>query len=547
MKRTLSVNDKDHIDLLIVGGGIYGAAMAYYATLNNLKVALIEKDDFCSHTSANSQKVIHGGLRYLQSLDIKRVLESIRERQRFYTLFSHIVQPLPCVLPVSGWGMKSREAMGAAFYLYRFFQKFVCRNEFSAHLNKNPRLLSVKEILRMFPHLNVENLRGGALWYDGLCVEPERVVLGLLKRAAERGAAVANYAKLTGIERDENGILSATVSNKITEEISILKTRKIALCTGPWLKDKFELDALPEELESLALISGVNIITEPITDSGTSIALKPRKPEKGGLMFVLPWKEYSIAGTVWEEGGGTPNRSSARRETTDQLNGAVQRSYPKSKKGSSLLLKSHFGYVPGSRDTTKKPADRVLPHYRFIDREKEQNGDILQIVGVKFTTVFDVTLKALAELFPGHQFRETVTEAELPVGSSHVSIENHLKSLEKNYGARVSADILKTLFGILGFELSRILDEYVFCTIPGKDESISYDTVLKGLSRFFIEEEMVVSLVDLIQRRLFPDMEGLLAEHDLNIIAAEMALLLNWSSSDIEVEIEKVRQITQFS
>ncbi len=58
---------------------------------------------------------------------------------------------------------------------------------------------------------------------------------------------------------------------------------------------------------------------------------------------------------------------------------------------------------------------------------------------------------------------------------------------------------------------------------------------------------MVVSLVDLIQRRLFPDMEGLLAEHDLNIIAAEMALLLNWSSSDIEVEIEKVRQITQFS
>ena len=92
--------------------------MAYYATLNNFKVALFEKDDFCGHTSANSQKVIYVGLRYLQSFDIKRVFESIRERQRFYALFPHLVQPLPCVLPLSGWGARSREAMGIAFLLY---------------------------------------------------------------------------------------------------------------------------------------------------------------------------------------------------------------------------------------------------------------------------------------------------------------------------------------------------------------------------------------------------------------------------------------------
>ncbi len=546
MKRSIPTNDQDPVDLLIVGGGIYGAAMAYYASLNSLNVALLEKDDFCSHTSANSQKVIHGGLRYLQSLDIKRVLESIRERQRFYKLFPHLIQPLPCVLPVSGFAMKSREAMGVAFWLYRLLQKMVCRGEFSAHLDKNPRMISVAEILAMFPHLQIEKLRGGALWYDGLCVEPERVVMGLLKSAAGRGAAIANYAKLTKIGRVD-GILTATVKDTLLGGTTLIKARKIALCTGPWLKDTFGLGSLPEELDKLSLISGVNIITEPLTESGASIALKPRKPDKGGLMFVLPWKKYSIAGTVWEDGGETPSQSLAGDETKNRLQNGVHRSYPISGKAAPSIMKSHFGYVPGNSDETKEPADRILGHYKFIDREKSGKTDLLQVVGVKFTTVFDVSLKALAALFPERQLRETVSADELPVGSSDKSTEQILAALEAKYTPVLLPETLIWLFGVLGSELPRILEEYVFHENQKKSDLISHDTVLRGLSRFFIEEEMVVSLVDLIQRRLYSDTAPTLNENDLNSMASEMALLLNWSSEELEQEIKKAGNCVGFS
>lgn len=542
MKRSIPGNDRDPLDLLIIGGGIYGAAMAYYASLNSLKVALFEKDDFCAHTSANSQKVIHGGLRYLQSFDIKRVLESIRERQRFYALFPHFVQPLPCVLPVFGWGTKSREAMTVAFGIYRFLQKLACRKGLTPHTDKNPRLLSVNETVSMFPHLQTEKLRGGALWYDGLCVEPERVVISLLKSAVVNGASIANYAKVTKIRRIDEETLSVSLKDRLSGRVSEIKTRKIALCTGPWFKDTFEFDPLPEELEKLTLISGVNIVTDPLVSSGASIALKPRKPRNSRLMFVLPWKKYSIAGTVWEEGGDFPSQSSAKPETGAQLNSAVYESYPASKQP-PLIVQSHFGYVPGDNDTTKHPADRVLSHYMFVDREKERKGDVLQIVGVKFTTVFDVTLKALGKLFPEHSFTDTITETNLPVGSPHEHPGNILESLQKLYSTALSSKSISMLFGIVGSELPRILDEYIEPIVEEEGEKISYNTVLKGMTRFFIEEEMVVSLVDLIQRHLFPGMAGIPEEMELNIIAGEMASLLGWSAADLEQELGKVRAV----
>ncbi|HID70565.1 MAG TPA: FAD-dependent oxidoreductase [Desulfobacterales bacterium] len=546
MKRFLFTpgHEQETFDLLIVGGGVYGAAMAYYASLANLTVALFEKEDFCAHTSANSQKVIHGGLRYLQSFDIKRVVESIRERQRFYALFPHLVQPLPCVLPVSGWGTKSREAMSAAFFVYRILQSFVCRGGLTAHGDKSPRMLSAQETVSMFPHLQTKKLRGGALWYDGLCVEPERVVMSLLKSAAGKGASIANYVKVNEIKRINDDILSVSLQDRLSGKESEIKAGKIALCTGPWFKETFKFASLPEELEKLTLISGVNVVTNPLTDSRASIALKSEKPENSRLMFVLPWKKYSIAGTIWEEGGDSPSQSFAKTETGTQLNSAVHETYPASMQPPAKL-RSHFGYVPGEKGSNKHPADRILSHYKLVSREKEKQDDVIQVVGVKFTTVFDVTLKALAKLFPEQRFSDTIATDTLPVGSPQDSPETHLKLLQKRYGTTFSPELITMLFGILGTELSAVLEKYVLPGLKEEDEKKSYYHLLRGLTRFFIEEEMVVSLVDLIHRHFFPGMPGLPEADELEVIALEMTSLLDWSDAERDKELEKVRSFAK--
>jgi len=541
MKRIIPRTGQTPLDLLIVGGGIYGSSMAYLATLNNLKIALVEKDDFCTHTSANSQKVIHGGLRYLQSFDIKRVIESIRERQRFYALFPHLVQPLPCALPLSGWGTKSRVAMGAAFFIYNLLQKLVCRKELTSHRDKIPQLLSVEKTMKMFPCLQTEKLRGVGLWYDGLCMEPERLVISLLKSASLLGANVANYATVKKITRQTPSTLSVLVQDRLSSQDHEIITHKVALCTGPWFKNNLSQEPLPDELSQLSLIAGTNVITEQLNDAGTSIALRSKNSRNRGLLFVVPWKKWSISGTRWEEAGDLPDHSNFQSEVGEQLSKDVHDCYPAFTKAPAVTM-SHFGCVPGDSDTSKNPADRILPHYLFVDREKQPGGDILQIVGVKFTTAFDVSLKALAKLFPDHQFKATISPENLPVGSPVEKPEICLKELQQKYQDKVSSDTVTWLFSLFGTELARIFDEYIFPTatkIPGK---IEYGDVLTGVTRFFIQEEMVLSLIDLICHRLYPGIPKSIEEKELNIIAGEMALLLNWSADHLEKEMETMEQ-----
>lgn len=540
MKRSIPSSDQDPLDLLIVGGGIHGAAMAYYAGLNNLKVALVEKDDFCTHTSANSQKVIHGGLRYLQSFDIKRVLESIRERQRFYALFPHLVRPLPCVLPLSGWGTKSREAMGIAFLLYRFLQKLVWRNGFTAHPDKQPHLLSVSKMKKMFPSLILNKSRGGAYWFDGLCVEPERVVISLLKSAAGKSANIANYAQLTKISRINDSILSVCVQDHLNGKEHVFKANKIALCTGPWLRDDFNLEQIPDELESLGLISGVNIVTKKLTESSTSIALRPRKSRESGLLFVLPWKKYSISGTIWNDAGKTPKFTRDSSEAAQQLNSQVHDCYPISSKEPPILHR-HFGYVPGNDDSSKSPSERILSHYLLVDRERDKNGDVLQVVGVKFTTAFDVAFKALVKLFPNLSINNFISRDNLPIGSPSTT-EDCVESLSKQYDGKISAANVSKLYAIVGEELARIIEEYI---LPARSETttgVSDEDLLKAMTGFFIHEEMVVSLVDLIHRRFFPGSAEPVSAQKLNIIAGEMALILKWTPVQLRKEVETLNR-----
>lgn len=301
MKRYSPENDAHIHDLLIVGGGIYGASMAYTASLNGLQPLLVEQDDFCNHTSANSQKVIHGGLRYLQSADIKRVIESIREKQRFYHLFPHQVKPLPCLLPTSGYAMKGNEAFRIAFLLYGLIQKLVCRGKLTKNLHKRPKILSRAEVVSRFNHMEQEDIRGGGLWYDGICNDPERVIISLLESSAKLGGNIANQMKVVAIKRTQENILAVTLFDRINQKTHTVRTKKIALCTGSWFSDELGLGKTPNELKELSLIRGLNVIVPSLFASPTSFATKTSEGGSSRFLFIVPWKDHSIEGTHWED------------------------------------------------------------------------------------------------------------------------------------------------------------------------------------------------------------------------------------------------------
>ena len=166
MIRNLSQLQGRKFDVLVVGGGIYGVCTAWDAALRGLSVALVEKGDFGSATSSNSLKIIHGGLRYLQHADLKRVRESTAERRTLMRIAPHLVHPMPCLMPTYGHALKGKEAMAVALFL----NDLVCfdRNGLSDPQKHIPRgrVISKKECMSLIPGVNERELSGGALWYD---------------------------------------------------------------------------------------------------------------------------------------------------------------------------------------------------------------------------------------------------------------------------------------------------------------------------------------------------------------------------------------------
>ena len=176
MQRDISLLSGSNFDLVVIGGGIYGACVAWDASQRGLSVALIERGDFGQETSANSLKTVHGGLRYLQDLDLKLVRKMIEERSAYLRIAPHLVQPLPCLTPTYSKLMKSKAAMGFALRLNDLAG--YDRNNHLAPDQEIPpsRLVSSEECRRILPGLPQKAETGGALWYDGQVYDTESLV-----------------------------------------------------------------------------------------------------------------------------------------------------------------------------------------------------------------------------------------------------------------------------------------------------------------------------------------------------------------------------------
>jgi glycerol-3-phosphate dehydrogenase len=118
MRRDLAALANGDFDLVVIGGGMFGAAAALDATQRGLRVALVERGDFCGATSAHSFKMLHGGIRYLQHADVHRIRQSAAARAAFLRVAPHLTHPLPIAVPTYGLGMKGKPALRAGMALY---------------------------------------------------------------------------------------------------------------------------------------------------------------------------------------------------------------------------------------------------------------------------------------------------------------------------------------------------------------------------------------------------------------------------------------------
>src|SRR5437899_4458231 len=238
-------------DLLVVGGGVYGLTIAYDAALRGLSVALVERDDFGSGTSFNHLRTIHGGLRYLQSLDVGRARESVRERRTVARIAPHAVRPLPFALPLYRSLLRGKIVMRAGFLLDRIVAAGKNRGVPPGHRLPGGRVVGRSSAVQRFPGLRRQGLTGAAVFYDYVTTEPDRYVFSFAVAAAQHGAVLANHLEAVAPLADGRRVVGVSARDTLGTRAIDISARLTINATGA------RIDRL---LEPLGIATGMPML-----------------------------------------------------------------------------------------------------------------------------------------------------------------------------------------------------------------------------------------------------------------------------------------------
>ncbi|HVM62351.1 MAG TPA: glycerol-3-phosphate dehydrogenase/oxidase [Verrucomicrobiae bacterium] len=369
MDRDLLTLSGQYFDLLVIGGGIFGAAVARDAALRGLRVALIDKSDFASGTSSRSSKLIHGGFRYLQQHNFRLVFEACHERHILQQTAPHIVRPLPFLFPIYRGGKISLSKLRLGMTLYDWL---AFRRNVAPH-----RTLSAERALMSEPSLSREGLRGAVAFHD--CQDDDaRLCVDQILHATELGASCINYCKLTGFVCREDRIVAARVWDEVGSCTFEISARAFINAAGPWVDQVNALTPFDTGAARVSPAKGVHLIVPRLTRQH-AVAFEARSDHR--ILFVIPWGDYSLVGTTDTNFNGDPDYARAEQADIDYLLTEARARFPGAALSESDIVATTVGIRSVVASAVSSPSARSREH-----RIVRTGRNLLSIIGGKYTT-----------------------------------------------------------------------------------------------------------------------------------------------------------------
>lgn len=377
LHRSIDRLTTNRFDVAVVGGGIYGLIVACDAAQRGLSVALVERHDFGSGTTFNHLRTIHGGLRYLQTFDLRRARESIRERRTLARVAPWAVRPLPFVLPLPRSLARGPLAMRAAFLLDSFLS--ADRNEHVPDTHGLPagHVIDAESARSRYPELQAVDIAGAAIWHDYVTVDADRLTLAWGLSAAAYGAVLANYVEATRLLTQNGQATGLQAKDRLSGREMTISATTVVNATGAAID---RLLAPFDAATGIPLLQAVNIVT---TRPAPAAALGGRSLS-GQTLFVVPWQGRAVFGT-WEspttvEAGDTIVRHEDLLAFLDRLNEA----FPTLRLTVDDVALVHRGVVPAL--ITRDGTPTLDGHELIFEHRDEGLANIISVAGTKYTT-----------------------------------------------------------------------------------------------------------------------------------------------------------------
>jgi glycerol-3-phosphate dehydrogenase len=526
MKRFIEEHSGDHYDVVIIGGGITGAAVAYEAASRGLRVALVEKSDFSGATSSATSKLIHGGLRYLANNEFSLVRESLKERKILEDIAPNFVYPFPMLMTHYKSSLKnSKWVVKAGLTLYDILS--YDREGTWDKSKKIPlhKTISAEEALSMQPSLRGKDLTGASVFYDCMSIFPERLTLAFIKSAVAFGAHVANYTRVNGFLFDEGGNVAGVEVTDVLHDTKHEVRGDITInCGGPWADIILGLAKPEEKKETLRRSEGIHIITKKKIDESCIVGAMSKK---GRHFFLIPWRGHTLIGTTDKEYIGNPDEYRVTRQSIEELISEVNSTLGDGFVKFEDVLYTYGGLRPLVEDQTEETYESSRK-YEIYDNAVDGLNGLITVEGGKYTTSRNLAENVMDLVWnsTNKPMGKTISDRRYLKGCEIRDMDVFMASLHKKH-PDFGPDTLDYLGRNYGAECEKVLaiarQNKKFAEPVGGDGEIIAEVV------FAIRNEMARRLSDIVLRRTGIATLGSPGEEVLTRVAEIAARELKWN------------------
>jgi len=523
----LSGIDEGTFDAVVIGGGMAGAGVARDLALRGASVALFEKGDFASGTSSKSSKLIHGGLRYLELAEFRLVRESLREKKTLERLAPHLVRPLPFLVPVYRGSKRGLITVRIGMWLYDLLTPGKQTERF--------RVVPPVEALALEPSIQAADLRGAGYYFDDLLLFPERLCLENALSAARHGARVHNYCEVEEVMRGPRGLDGVRVRDLLTGQVHTARAPVIVNCAGPWVDRLRELAGVREAgARVLRTTKGIHCLLPRMTEHAVYLSTADDR-----MIFVIPWRQFSMVGTTDTDFDGDPDRLWATREEVEYLLGAVRPALPDPRVTLDQVVYTYAGVRPLAFEEGSS-ASRVSRDHKVV--VEGDGGRFLSITGTKLTCfrslaeeVGDRVMRALGRRVPSRTAELTLDGLDDEAGK--IEARTWMDVSEEMAATGLSRETLEILVETYGRGFARVLA--LLRKLPdGAERLCPRNPEIVAQLHHAVREEMAVSLQDFLLRRTGIGQSPCLGLDCFESVGRRMGELAAWSPRRLQAELE---------